>query len=352
MAAAVLWLFILGSRFSVLGYPVIRLVRSIHPGATLIEASFLQSLREQPDDTHLRLVFADWLEERGDLRGELLRLTHLLTEPGCVLDRAGSEARLRTLLACGVQPVGPRWTNGLGMEFVWIPPGGFVMGSPLTEALRHDAETPHPVTLTRGFYLGVTAVTQVQWRAVLGENPSAFHGDQRPVEGVSWDDCQQFCQELTRKDGLSPGLQTPYRLPTEAEWEYACRAGTSSAYFFGDALAATQAQFHAHYLTGKGDQIQRQQTALSGQFAPNAWGLHDMHGNVYEWCADGYTAYPETAVTDPLAADRDVRVLRGGSWHSLAARCRSACRGWSDHAYRGSDVGCRICFRVDYTYSI
>lgn len=313
-----------------------------------MEEDFLRALQEQPDNQCLRLVFSDWLEERGDLRGELLRLLHTLTQTCNGHDRRAGESRLRNLLAAGVQPVGPRWTNSLGMAFAWIPAGTFLMGSPLHEPERQHNETPHQVTLTRGFYLGVHPVTQAQWQTVLGENPSRFPHPDQPVEGISWLDCQEFCAALAKKDGLGTGLPSPYRLPTEAEWEYACRAGTTTAFHCGDTLAPQQANYHANGATGK----RRQQTSPVGQFPANAWGLTDMHGNVFEWCADGYLPYPEGPAVDPLGKHAELRVLRGGSWHSLAARCRSACRAWGAPDYGGSDVGCRVCFRVDYHFSI
>jgi len=319
----------------------------------MTEETFLQALREQPDDNNLRLVFADWLEERGDARGELLRLTHLLTQTLDSPNRGALETRLHTLLAAGVQPVGPSWTNSIGMRFTWVPPGTFHMGSPGHEPERQTNETRHRVTLTRGFYLGVHPVTQAQWQTVMGRNASRFLGDTRPVECVSWEDCQQFCQKLTRKDGLEGELPSPYRMPTEVEWEYACRSGTTSAFHFGDNISTIQANFHANYVSSVGPKGKyRQETTPVGTFRGNAWGLYDMHGNVFEWCADSYRPYSEHDVVDPLPEEGDVRVLRGGSWHSLVARCRSACRGWGAPGYCGSDVGFRVCFRTDYCYMI
>jgi uncharacterized protein (TIGR02996 family) len=318
------------------------------------EEAFLWGLREEPDDSALRLIFADWLEEQADPRGELLRLTHALTHPLDYADRPALENRLRALLAEGVQPVGPRWTNELGMAFVWVPPGVFRMGGPPQEVERQANEVPHHATLTRGFYLSVHAVTQAQWRAVFGSNPSRFPGDDRPVECVSWHDCQEFCQKLSQKTGLGQEGPSPYRLPTEAEWEYACRAGTTTPFFFGQTLSEKEAKFHTNYHrnpepNGNG----RPETAPVDAFPANAWGLCGMHGNVFEWCADWYAPYPSEAVQDPSGpALGDVRVLRGGSWHSLALRCRSACRGWAAPGYRGSDVGFRVRFRVDHHYVI
>ena len=258
-----------------------------------MEDRFLRAMQDQPDDLCLRLVFCDWLEERGDPRGELLRLMHTLTQKPNGRDRKDCENRLRALLAAGVELVGPRWTNSSGMHFVWVPAGTFLMGSPTPEPDHQDTEVLHEVTLTRGFYLGVHPVTQAQWQAALGDNPSRFRAGQNPVEGVSWSDCQDFCKALARKDGLATELPTPYRLPTEAEWEYACRAGTGTSYFFGDTLSTQLANFHINDPSGNGASGKsREQTTPVGNFPPNAWGLADMHGNVFEWCADGYVPYP------------------------------------------------------------
>lgn len=315
------------------------------------EEDFVRGLRALPDDDVLRLVYADWLAERRDPRGELLHLTHLLTHSADIPERQASEARVRFLATAGVPPIGPRFTNSLGMQFTWVPPGTFRMGSAVTECERQDDETAQPVTLTKGYYLGVHPVTQAQWQAVMGSNPSRFEGDALPVESVSWEDCQEFCALLNRKDGLSSAA---YRLPTEAEWEHACRTGTSSPFFLGETLTTNQANFHSNFPTVSGPKAKyRAQTTPVGSFVANALGLFDMHGNVFEWCADWYGPYVKPSGEDPEGPGRgDARVVRGGSWHSLVWRCRSACRGWAAPVYRGSDVGCRICYRLDFDYAI
>ena len=320
----------------------------------MTEETFLQRMREAPDDGLLRLAFADWLEEQGDPRGEVLRHTHALTQTSDPPDRLAREARLRVLLASGVYLAGPSWTNSIGMRLTWVPAGSFLQGSPLAEPERQDDEERRRITLTTGFYLGVHAVTLAQWQTVMDANPSRFPGENRPVEGVSWDDCQEFCRKLARKDGLGADLPSPYQLPTEAQWEYACRAGTQSAYFFGDRLSATQANFLANHTSGGATSDRSvQETTPVGAYPANAWGLHDMHGNVFEWCQDWYALYPKREAIDPFSQPKgNVRVLRGGSWHSLARRCRSASRGWAAPGYRGSDVGCRVCFRLQSTYTI
>ena len=173
------------------------------------------------------------------------------------------------------------------------------MGSPANEPERSDDETQHRVTLTKGFYLGVHQVTQAQWQAVMGNNPSHFKGDSNlPVENVSWDDCVAFCEALGKKDGKT------YRLPTEAEWEYACRAGTTTPFHFGDTISVNQANYDGNYTYGNGKKgVYRQKTTPVGSFPANAWGLFDMHGNVWEWCADWYGPYPEEELKDPQGFD-------------------------------------------------
>ena len=179
--------------------------------------------------------------------------------------------------------------NSLGMEFVLIEPGTFQMGSRSGEAGRHDDEVRHQVTLSQAYYLGKYEVTQGQWAAVMGDNPSRFSNCGRtcPVEHVSWDDVQEFIRELNRREGANV-----YRLPTEAEWEYAARAGTQTAYHFG--TAANRLGQYGWYQDNSGDQ-----THPVGGKRPNGWGLYDMLGNVWEWVADWYGAYPRGAVTDP-----------------------------------------------------
>jgi formylglycine-generating enzyme required for sulfatase activity len=224
--------------------------------------------------------------------------------------------------------------NPLGMQFVWLPAGSFLMGSPPEEPERRPDEVQHAVTFRRGFYLAVHPVTQSQWRQVMGGNPSRFVGDDRPVENVSWEDCREFWERLGRGDGRV------YRFPTEAQWEYACRAGTAGPFHAGAALAADEANFDGTAAGG----VFRPETSPVGAFAANAWGLHDMHGNVYEWCDDWYGEYPAGHVTDPGGPESgEFRVLRGGSWFSAPWYCRSAYRHWADPAFRDAHVGCRAC---------
>ena len=215
------------------------------------------------------------------------------------------------------------FTNSQSMKFVWIPPGSFVMGSPKQEKERFEDETQHKVTLTKGFYMGVYTVTQEQWKLVMGNNPSHFKGEKNlPVDMVSWNDCQEFIKKLREKD------KKLYRLPTEAEWEYACRAGTITPFHFGETISTDQANYDGNFIYGTGKKgMCREKTTPVGGFPANAWGLYDMHGNVWQWCQDWYSDYPQKDVVDPQGAEKgDFRVLRGGSWSIHPEYGRSACR--------------------------
>jgi uncharacterized protein (TIGR02996 family) len=309
------------------------------------EQAFLQALLEDPRDLALRQIFADWLEEHGDPRGELLRLTHLLTQATDQPNRPQMEDRLRSLLEAGVQPVGPFWTNALGMRFAWIPPGVFLMGSPDSEPERYENERQHRVRLTKGLWMGVYPVTQAQWQTVMRDNPSHFQGEDLPVEQVSWEDSQEFCATMAQRDGKR------YGLPTEAEWEYACRAGTTTPFHFGAILNGTQANCNGKdpYGTKEKGPYQKRTSAV-GSYRPNAFGLWDMHGNVWEWCQDRYlTAHAPDDVENPvhLGEEGSGRVVRGGSWYGPARWCRAANRDWYEPGSRNYSVGCRACFRLD-----
>lgn len=219
------------------------------------------------------------------------------------------------------------------MKFRKIPAGKFTMGSPENEKEWSDNERPqHLVTITRPFYLGMYEVTQAQWKVVMGNNPSKFRGcgDDCPGERVSWGDVQEFINKLNQIEGLNK-----YRLPTEAEWEYACRAGSNTRFGFGDDEAVLGQ--YAWY-----DRIE-ESTHPVGQKRPNAWGLYDMHGNVMEWCQDWYGDYPSASETDPIGpSSGGYRVIRGGSWKSLPGITRSAFRRGALPASRGSRLGFRL----------
>ena len=231
------------------------------------------------------------------------------------------------------QPLAEKMTVTLGgdvkMDFVLIQPGKFMMGSDKGDP---DEKPAHEVTIAKPFYMAVNEVTQLQWKALIGDNPSGFKGDDLPVEKVSWDDGQRFLVKL--KEKLAAGQSC--RLPTEAEWEYACRAGSEGAYGFGDDVG--ELKDFAWYIENAGEK-----THPVGQKKPNAWGIYDMHGNVYEWCSDWYGPYGDAAQRDPGgAASGMVRVVRGGSWFNIPNYCRSAARQKYPSSGRYDLVGFRV----------
>lgn len=213
--------------------------------------------------------------------------------------------------------------QGVRQAFRWIEPGTFQMGSPEHEAERRNDERLHTVTLNRGFWLADTTVTQALWQAVMGRNPSKFKGENRPVETISWDDAHSFIETLNK---LKPDLKLC--LPSEAQWEYAGRAGSSTPFSFGEQIDSSLVNFNGNYPYHKGKVSEyREQTVDVKSLPANAWGLYEMHGNVWEWCRDWYGDYPTEAVTDPQGPESGVnRVLRGGSWVSRGGAWRSAFR--------------------------
>jgi uncharacterized protein (TIGR02996 family) len=314
--------------------------------------SLLAEIVADPLEETRWLVLADWLEENNNSRqAELLRMHRRLLatccEPDLHPERAGWQARVVDLLEAGVRPCVPRHSltlpGDVALAGVFIPPGAFLMGSN-----EHESEQPvHRVTLTAGFFMAVLPTTQAQWQAVMGTNPSHFKGPIRPVEKVSWDDCQAFCTKLTAHLSGSATV----RLPTEAEWEYACRAGTTTHYHFGDVPSADRANYNgAQTWNGSKKGKNRNQTTDVGACPPNPWGLFDLHGNVWEWCADEYGPYAGNEQTDPSAnvinSGNSSRVLRGGSWLVNPRHCRAADRGRISPATRRYYFGFRVCFRL------
>jgi formylglycine-generating enzyme required for sulfatase activity len=234
-------------------------------------------------------------------------------------------------------------TNSVGMKLVLVPAGKFVMGSPATEAEREAGEGQHEVAITRPFYLGAHTVTQGEFAKVMGKNPSFFQprnggGPDHPAEQVRWGEAREFCARLSALPEEKKAGRT-YRLPSEAEWEYACRAGTTTPFNVGDTLASRQANFNGNFPYGgaeKGPFLRR--TAKVGSYPPNAWGLYDMHGNVYEWCNDWYDPdyYKKSPRENPKGPQKGVVptgfgghffvVVRGGCWLDEGRACRSARR--------------------------
>jgi formylglycine-generating enzyme required for sulfatase activity len=251
------------------------------------------------------------------------------------------------LLAANIQPCVPRESltlpGGVPLALAFVPPGAFLMGG----TVEDDEKPIHRVTLTRGFFLGVYPVTQAQWKAVVGTEPSHFEGPNRPVEQVSWEECQEFCAKATAALGGSATV----RLPTEAEWECACRAGTTTHYHFGDVPGADRFNYNGSS-TWNGSKKGKNHKATTdvGSFAPNPWGLFDLHGNVWEWCADEDAPYTSHEQIDPIGksenSDNSSFVVRGGSWGYSPRFCRTACRSEGAPDVRSSHVGFRVCFRL------
>ncbi|MBQ5790559.1 MAG: formylglycine-generating enzyme family protein [Thermoguttaceae bacterium] len=261
-----------------------------------------------------------------------------------------------------------RWANSLGMRFLAVRPGTFEMGSPRTEPRRFADETPRRTTLTQLFYLSKFPTTQAEWRAVVGTNPSKNRGVKRaPVERVSWIDCVDFIEKLNSEEYLLElttflGPEWRYGLPTEAQWEFACRAGTTTPYSFGACATGGEGAFgrlsggasdgssdgeegNAGIVDGRKRvaTIGGETTCEVGLFAPNPWGFCDMHGNVCEWTADRYGEYDPARSVDPTGpASGAERVARGGSWRSPVENCRSASRFNFLATRRGDDCGLRV----------
>ena len=299
----------------------------------------------------------------GHVTSDTLSLTGHLQRPYI----SGSMGKDNAYYSLGVRPENP-----VPVNMVHIQGGTFTMGSPANEAGRDDDEIQRQVTVS-SFYMEKYEVTQREYQEVMGTNHSNFKGDNLPVERVSWYDAIEYCNARSRKEGLTPAYtidksrsdsnntserdtvrwlvtRNPnangYRLPTEAEWEYACRAGTRTPFSTGNNITTSLANYNGNYpyIGAEGMYgAYREKTAVVGSFAPNPWGLHDMHGNVVEWCWDWYGKYASGSQTDPVGASSgSERVLRGGSWYSAAQYVRSAYRHGSTPTYRSYDLGFRV----------
>jgi formylglycine-generating enzyme required for sulfatase activity len=231
--------------------------------------------------------------------------------------------------------------NGISLEMIYIPGGIFTMGAPANEKGSSEDEYPQHRVQISSFWMSKYPITQAQWQAIMDNNPSAFQGNNRPVEQVSWHDASQFCQRLTEKTGHQ------YQLPSEAQWEYACRAGTTTPFHFGHTIITDLANYdgndsYASEAKGK----YREQTIDVGQFHPNAFGLYDMHGNVGEWCADlwhdNYSHAPTDGRVWEKGGEKALRLLRGGSWNDIPDDCRAAYRSWYASNSQNDLVGFRV----------
>jgi uncharacterized protein (TIGR02996 family) len=322
------------------------------------QQAILQALHDDPADQASWLILGDWLEEHGEPeRAELLRLSRRLRVLPAGAERDAAEDRLRALLAAGVRPCVPLLTNSIGLELALIPAGTFFMGSPGDEEARDGDEPQHEVEITRAFYLGVFQVTQGQYRQVTGTNPSRFArtGTKKdrvpglktrdfPVENVSWNEAVRFCATLSELPE-ERAAQRCYRLPTEAEWEYACRAGTTTPFHYGSVVSADLANFDGrHPYGGAPARPWLTRTTPVGNYLPNAFGLYDVHGNVREWCSDWYTAdYGGKGREDPQGPEEgSSRVVRGGSWLCDGHKCRCAFRVGRGPEDREDYVGVRV----------
>jgi uncharacterized protein (TIGR02996 family) len=329
------------------------------------ETVLLSTIARDPADPLGWQALADALEEQGQTqRAELSRLSLRLRLERDHADGPRWQARVQELLASGVRPCVPELTNSIGMRFVLIPPGSFLMGSPPSERGRSKDEGPqHEVQITRPFYLGVFPVTQQEYQKVIGKNPSWFSrrggGKQQvkdistaelkrfPVEFVSWQEARTYLQKLSALPAeVKAGRQ--YRLPAEAEWEYACRGSgsSSSPFHYGASLSSRQANFNGNHPCGgaaKGPNLGR--PCPVGSYQPNGFGLYDMHGNVWEWCADWYKAgyYAQSPAKDPRGPSRGSdRVYRGGGWNCNGRYCRSAFRDRDEPTIGGNFLGFRV----------
>jgi formylglycine-generating enzyme required for sulfatase activity len=232
------------------------------------------------------------------------------------------------------------YTNSLGISFKYITAGTFMMGSPESEPERHEDEKQHQVTLTKPYYIATTEVTQAQWQAVMGHNPSYFSscGSDCPVDDVSWNDVQKFIKKINLRG------EGHYRLPTEAEWEYAARAGTTTVFSFANNITTAQVNYHGNYPYDDAAEGEYRDTAVAvGSLPANNWGLYEMHGNVWEWVQDWYDSYPSTAVTDPTGPKTgNRRCKRSGSWNDVGGFGRSADRSWHLPDKSSSLMGFRL----------
>lgn len=312
-------------------------VLGLKPGATLQEVrrayheriKFFHPDRHQASPGLLRKATEE--SKKLNLAYDRIRKSHIVTS-------ATNAPRPKT--PAGAPVAGKSFiVPSIDIEMNWVAPGRFTMGSPPTEAGRSNDEGPQTeVTITRGFWLGKFAVTQEQWKALatdtpgVNPEPSYFRGERLPVEQVSWTQCQEWIQALN--NSAPTGLA--YRMPTEAEWEFACRAGSSTRYCFGDEDAGLLD--YAWFCGNSANQIHP-----VGEKKPNTWGFHDMHGNVWEWTQSRYGPLPGGSVTDPAGPILGLnRVFRGGAWGLFAHRCRSAYRVWNAPAYRDYSLGFRL----------
>ncbi|WP_371718254.1 formylglycine-generating enzyme family protein [Anabaena sp. UHCC 0204] len=291
------------------------------------------------DETNPRLI--------GQYNSEINRIKLQISERQQELDKLPKTSLTPATNQSFIEELG----FGVKLEMIYIPGGTFLMGAPKIEVDSDDDERPQHYVTVKPFYLGKYTITQEQWEKVvyscptiedwLDPHPSYFKGDKLPVEQVSWYDAVEFCARLAKKTGRQ------YRLPSEAEWEYACRAGSAKPFAFGDTITTDVVNYDGNYTYGNAPKGKyRVQTTAIGTFPPNAFGLYDMHGNVLEWCADSWHDSYEDAPSDGSAwineNDNQHRLLRGGSWNHYPEWCRSATRNRLAPDVRNGLVGFRV----------
>jgi formylglycine-generating enzyme required for sulfatase activity len=290
------------------------------------------------------------------MRSTLLALL-TVSLAGCLV--AGCSRAPSSTSTAPTEPIAGHWAGEErvvgGVNLCWCPPGRFVMGSPPDEPERRPDEAQVTVNLTRGFWIGKFEVTQGQWKRVVGPLPggvAAGEGDELPVHSVNYAEALAFCRKLTARAHTSGDLppEWEFRLPTEAQWEYACRAGTTTATAFGNSLSSKQANFKGKPYNGGAPGPSLGRAAPVGGYAPNAWGIHDMHGNAFEWCRDWYHARLPGGRDPDLFPVRGTpnrdgthsRVRRGGAWSDDGWACRSACRLRFEPERRSDHIGVRV----------
>jgi formylglycine-generating enzyme required for sulfatase activity len=320
----------------------------LKPGATLdeVKRSYRERIKFFHPDRHQASpgLLRKATEETKKLNLAYARVCKILSGPSA--DTKQKHGRSASNKASGSAPIDgqPFIIPTCGVKLSWVAPGRFQMGSSAAEAGRSNDEGPQTlVTISRGFWLGTFMTTQEEWKAVaegvagLNGEPSFFRGSRLPVEQVSWEDCQKWLQQLNEVEARRLPRSFQYRLPTEAEWEFACRAGSSTRFHFGDADG--KLGDYAWYSQNSGGQ-----THPVGEKKPNGWGFYDTHGNAWEWCQDRYGGpLPGGNITDPKGPAAGLnRVFRGGSWGIAPPRCRSAYRVWNKPAYRDYTLGFRI----------
>lgn len=289
---------------------------------------------------------------------EMKQYTWVLYMAFCCLSACSNAQADMTPQQPPVTPPQPPTEQG---DFVRISEGTFIMGSPTDERWREADEVQHDVTLD-SYLIAKQEVSQAEYVAVMGANPSHFKGDNLPVEMVSWYDAVRYCNALSEREGLVPAYAIDgtnitwnhnangYRLPIEAEWEYACRAGTTSPFSSGHNITVEQSNWYSSYpyIEGEGGGAYRRQTVPVNEFEANPWGMYNMHGNVSEWCWDLYGAYPTTSQDNPIGADTGLnRVSRGGGWYDYAKHARSAYRSVAPPDYTDYKRGFRIARNVE-----